>query len=253
MLVVSGTGILGVGHITLETLGYIKEADITFSVIADPVTDQFLQETARQYSPLHVLYRPGEDRQPVYDAMVAYVVDSLSDHDLVCALFYGHPGVFVNPSRRMVRLARERGHAAKLLPGISAIDSLFTDVHLDPAEAGCQIFDASDFLRRRRQLDPHVPLVLLQVGVIGDPTFQPERTHGPRLDVLAERLARIYPLSHELILYEASPFVVAAPRIDTISLADLPAAQASGLTTLYVPSIGRAPRDEDMARRLNLG
>jgi Tetrapyrrole (Corrin/Porphyrin) Methylases len=220
MLVVSGTGILGVGHITLETLGYIKEADITFSVIADPVTDQFLQETARQYSPLHVLYRPGEDRQPVYDAMVAYVVDSLSDHDLVCALFYGHPGVFVNPSRRMVRLARERGHAAKLLPGISAIDSLFTDVHL---------------------------------GVIGDPTFQPERTHGPRLDVLAERLARIYPLSHELILYEASPFVVAAPRIDTISLADLPAAQASGLTTLYVPSIGRAPRDEDMARRLNLG
>jgi uncharacterized protein YabN with tetrapyrrole methylase and pyrophosphatase domain len=249
-LAVGGTGILGVGHITLETLGYIKQADVTFSVIADPVTDQFLQETARQYRPLHGLYRDGEDRHPVYDAMVDCVVESLADHNLVCALFYGHPGVFVDPSRRIIRAARELGHDAKMLVGISSVDCLFSDVGLDPARAGCQVFDASDFLRRSRELDPHVPLVLLQIGVIGDPTFQPNRMQGPHLDVLTEKLARAYPLTHQVVLYEASPFVVSKPRVDTITLAELPDAQASGLTTLYVPSVGLAPRDTEMAARL---
>jgi hypothetical protein len=38
-LVVAGSGIMCVGHFTLETLGHIKDADKVFYLVADPVTE----------------------------------------------------------------------------------------------------------------------------------------------------------------------------------------------------------------------
>ncbi|KAI1495904.1 hypothetical protein F5X99DRAFT_100465 [Biscogniauxia marginata] len=45
----------------------------------------------------------------------------------VVGVFYGHLGIFVNPSHRAVAIARNEGHQACMLPGISVEDCLFVD------------------------------------------------------------------------------------------------------------------------------
>jgi hypothetical protein len=86
----------------------------------------------------------------------------------VCVVFYGHPGVFVQPAHEAIRVARLEGFTARMLPGISAEDCLFADIEVDPGVYACQSFEATDFLVRKRKFDPRSPLVLWQIGSIGD-------------------------------------------------------------------------------------
>ena len=199
-LIVSGTGILGVGHITLQTLGYIRHADIVLYLVADPITEQFIQEESQNSRSLYGHYVENGHRKPSYDGMVTSVLAELEHYDCVCVLFYGHPGVFVDPSHRMIRIASERGHSAIMLAGISSLDCLFSDAGFDPGPSGCQTFEATDFLLRKRRFDELSYLVLLQVGVIGDPSFQPNRDVAPNLHILTDYLLTRYPPDHEVII-----------------------------------------------------
>lgn len=89
----------------------------------------------------------------------------------VVGAFYGHPGVFVNPSHRALAIAKSEGYRAKMLPGVSAEDCLFADLCIDPANPGCLTYEASDFLLREKPLNIYCHLVLWQVGCIGVPDF----------------------------------------------------------------------------------
>lgn len=55
----------------------------------------------------------------------------------VVGVFYGHPGVFVSPSHRAISIARFEGYEAKMLPAVSAEDSLYADLGIDPSRPGC--------------------------------------------------------------------------------------------------------------------
>lgn len=85
----------------------------------------------------------------------------------VVGVFYGHPTVFVYPTRRVIAIAREEGYQAKMLPGISAEDCMFADLNMDPSDPGCVTYEATDFLARDRVLDTCSHLILWQVGCVG--------------------------------------------------------------------------------------
>jgi hypothetical protein len=89
----------------------------------------------------------------------------------VVGVFYGHPGVFVNPSHRALTIAREEGYRARMLPGVSAEDCLFADLLIDPANPGCITYEASDFLLRDRPVSLYSHMVLFQVGCVGVTDF----------------------------------------------------------------------------------
>jgi len=154
-----------------------------------------------------------------------------------CAAFYGHPGVFVRPSHEAVRRARAEGHEARMLPAVSAEDSLFADLGVDPAVGGCASYDATSFLQRERPLDTGAALVLWQVAAIGETRAVASGEHGRNLPLLAERLLRHYPPAHEVVLYEASPFPVAPPFVQRLTLSALAEAAPPAQATLYVPPI----------------
>ena len=65
----------------------------------------------------------------------------------VCAVFYGHPGVFARPSHLAIERTRALGHRAEMLPAVSAEDCLFADLGVDPGD-GCQSFEATNFVVR---------------------------------------------------------------------------------------------------------
>src|SRR3546814_6212654 len=73
----------------------------------------------------------------------------------VCAVFYGHPGVFADVPHRVVRKAREEGIPARMEPGISAEACLYADLNLDPGQRGVQSMEATHFLVHDRRSEEH--------------------------------------------------------------------------------------------------
>src|SRR5439155_1808739 len=133
----------------------------------DAVTEQALLEMNPRAESMKALYREDRRRRATYDAMVERILAEVRTRAVVCAVFYGHPGVFVAPSHEAIRRARAEGHTALMLPGISAEDCLFADLGIDPSRFGCQSYEATDFLVHRRRIDRTAALVLWQIGTVG--------------------------------------------------------------------------------------
>ena len=219
--------------------------------MTEPLTVRLLQELNPTAVSLYDHYETGLDRRRSYERMTETVLAEVRAGNAVCAAFYGHPGVFVAPSHASVRQARAEGFPAHMLPGVSAEDCLFADLGVDPGVTGCQSFETTDFLLRRRQVDPSAALVLWQVSVLGISHYEPEPA-SRNLDVLVEYLSQWYTSTHRVTLYEASPYPLVEPSIRELALAELSGARPSPLATLYVPPGETRVEDAEMAARLGI-
>jgi uncharacterized protein YabN with tetrapyrrole methylase and pyrophosphatase domain len=249
-LTVVGLGIQVPAHVTAETRAAIERADEVLCLLADPVAISWLQSVNPRVQALHGLYEPGKSRRATYDAIVEAILERVRRGGHVCVAFYGHPGVFVDPSHEAIRGARREGFEARMLPAVSAEDCLFADLGVDPGRAGCQSYEATDFLLRERRVDPSAALILWQIGVVGNLTFVPEGDMS-RLPLLVECVGRYYPPQHEVILYEASVYPVCDPVISRVKLAELAEADISPIATLYVPPLPKRT-SAAMAKRLGV-
>ncbi|MEO8502593.1 MAG: SAM-dependent methyltransferase [Acidobacteriota bacterium] len=252
-LTIVGTGFIAAGHTTLEALAHMRGASRLFYLVSDPVTVHWLQSLNDSAESLADAYVPGRARERTYHEMAERILAPVRQGHRVCAAFYGHPGVFVDPSHEAIRRARAEGLPARMLPGISAEDCLFADLGLDPGEYGCQSFEATDFLISRRRFDNRSLLVIWQIGAIGVLTYREGMLWSRRgLAVLTEELRRHYAASHEIVLYEAAPFPVCEPRMERIRLNELPGAEVSLATTLVVSPSREARADAEMLARLGM-
>lgn len=235
-LAVVGTGIRSVGQLTGEAIAWIKYADRVWYLVAEPVAEGAIRalNPERSHS-LASFYREGKPRRDTYQEMVAEILASVRSGARTCAVFYGHPGIFVDPAHAAIQQARAEGFVAEMLPGVSAEDCLFADLGIDPATAGCQTYEATDFLVNRRQLDPTSHAVLWQVGVLGNRAFSFRAGGGTPLTVLRERLGQTYPGSHELCTYEAAVLPGCRPSVRWCALDALEHAPLSIISTIYIP------------------
>jgi uncharacterized protein YabN with tetrapyrrole methylase and pyrophosphatase domain len=251
-LTVVGTGIQLVGHLTLAARAWIEQADKVLFAVADPVTAKWLQ-TLNATAESLPYNTDNQRRRETYREMVERILAEVRQGLNVCAIFYGHPGVFADPAHEAIRLAHREGFRAQMLPGISAEDCLFADLGLDPAKNGCQSFEATDFLIRRRKFDPTSALILWQIAVIGNLGFYKEEEHLRGLRVLAEVLETHYSSDHEVIVYEAAVYYpVCEPVIQRMPLFKLPETKVTLVSTLYVPPKASAPVDREMMARLGM-
>jgi len=251
-LTIVGTGIQVGAHTTQEAIAQIRQADRVLYVMADQLAQDWLDSLNPNTESLFRFYGSGKSRLETYRQMVDRILELVREGLHVCAAFYGHPGVFVNPSHEAVRRARAEGFAARMLPGISAEDCLFADLGVDPGPSGCQSFEATDFLLCRRVFDPTSALVIWQAGCVGDLTFQSQDYNPRGLAVLTEVLLHTYPPDHEVVIYQAAHYLVCDPIIERRPLAELAARPISAATTLYVAPLSRRLPDVEMAQRLGL-
>ncbi len=207
-----------------------------FFLVAEPVAAAVVQRLNPRARSLEHLYEPGAERLPIYEAMVEEIMAPVRAGHVVCAAFYGHPGVFGTPGHAAVRQARAEGHEAVMLPGISAEDCLFADLGIDPGIDGCQSHDATRFLLRRPVVDTGALLVLWQVSVLGrsDSVTEPDLS---RLPLLVERLLELYPPDHEVIAYEASPYPIADATVRRVPLASLAADDLPWMATIVLEPV----------------
>ena len=250
-LTIVGTGIELGSHMTRAAELEIEAADVVLTLVAEPGMHAYLESRNANVRSLHGLYELGEDRAEAYERMAAEILDEVRQGKRVCVALYGHPGVFVTPSHEAIRRARSEGFPARMLPGISAEDCLFADLGFDPSEAGCQSFEATDFLLRRRLFDPTSALVLWQIGTVGSVAAAAE-AQPTGLAVLVETLLEHYPPEHEVVVYQASPYPVFGALVDRMPLCELSADRVTALATLYVPPLDQRPVDVTMLDRLGL-
>jgi precorrin-3B methylase len=254
MLVVVGTGIQAGGQTTLAAQRAIQAADRVLFAVVDPLTVAWVRSLNAGAESLPY---PMDDtpRRQTYLEMVERILEPLRQGLRVCAVFYGHPGVLTLPAHEAVARARREGFRARMLPGVSALDCLIADLGVDPGRDGCQMYEATDFLIRGRGFDARTPLVLWQVGFIGNLGFFDERDSAGRaagLAILAEVLMQRHAPDHEVVIYEAAVLATDAPRMERVALAALGQARVTDLSTLYVPPAAPAALDREMVARLGM-
>jgi len=220
-------------------------------VVTDPIAATRLESLNPNARSLTSLYRAGVPRRRIYDEMVEDILDAVRSGSRVCAVFYGHPGVYVEPSHEAVRRAREEGFDARMLPAVSTEDCLVADLGVDPGERGWQSWEATGFLLYGVRPDPTAGLVLWQVDGIGklDWNLDPD----PRgLQALAEVLGELYPPEHELVFYRASVYPVVPGEAVRMALRELATLESPPAPTLYVPPLPSRPIDQAMAARIGV-
>lgn len=211
--------------------------------------DQKKNSCSESLDPLYTKYSL---RQDCYQAITDHILKTLYERLHVCVVLYGHPGVFAQPGLDAVLQARKQGFYAVLLPGISAEDCLFADLLIDPGSTGCQTFEATDFLIYQRKFDTRSHLILWQVDIIGVLTNPQSYDNGHGAKVLVDYLSNVYPLNHEVILYEAAQYPSFNPKIQRLTLNQLPTAVYSRITTLYIPPLQTSICDRTMLDKLNI-
>lgn len=249
-LTIVGSGIQLGSHLTLSAESWIRAAEKVLFAVADPLTSQWLQSLNPSAEPLP--YGTTALRRETYSQIVEVILNEVRQGHTVCAVFYGHPGVFADAPHNAIRQARAEGFFAQMLPGISAEACLFADLGLDPGRLGYQSYEATDFLIRPRRFDPHSALVLWQISMIANPGFYEPGRPSPGLALLTEVLTAAYGPDHEAILYEAALYPTTLPQIIPIRLAALGDSAVSEVATLYVPPLAPAPLDETRLTQLGL-
>jgi hypothetical protein len=153
----------------------------------------------------------------------------------VCAVFYGHPGIFAWSPHKAIEVARAEGFAAHMEPGISAEDCLYADLGIDPGRFGCQHFEASQLLFYERRIDPTGYLVLWQVALVGDWSLTRFETGPAYRQVLVDLLSQDYPLDHEVIIYHGATLPIEKPKIRRITLRELSGTRLTSQETVILP------------------
>lgn len=248
-LVVVGTGIALATQTTPEATAAMAAAARLFYVVSDPAHALWVRRINPAAATLQDCYAEGKPRHQTYREMADRILESVRAGFQTCAVFYGHPGVFTQPSHAAIRRARAEGYPARMLPGISAEDCLFADLGVNPGAGGCQSFEASDFLLARRRFDPTSQLILWQVGLLGEVSVRPKMaSRRERLHVLTAALRRHYPARHRIVLYEAAQFPCCDPIIKRIALEKLPGETITPAMTVYLPPLPQRPQDQRIAR-----
>lgn len=251
-LVVVGSGIKCMSHITFEAKSCIEKADKVLYLVNEPAMQEWIQSLNENAESLDSLYTKYPSRNDNYLLISEYVVNQLESTKLLCLVIYGHPTVLVQPSIYAAQSAIEKGHNVIVMPAVSAEDCLFADLLIDPSSCGCQSFEATDFLIYHREYESSSHLILWQPSVIG----MKDRpvNHNPQngLRILVDYLSHKYALDHEIILYEAAQYPTFKPRIEKILLKSLPTSSVTRLTTLYIPPNCVKQLDLDLCKRFEV-
>jgi Rps23 Pro-64 3,4-dihydroxylase Tpa1-like proline 4-hydroxylase len=237
-LYIVGTGIVGVRHITREVDDAFRRCREVLIVDSGFGVREHIQERCPVVTDLiPVTYREGEPRIEAYDRMSTAVIEAALDHPPVAFALYGHPQVYVYPTMQVTQAAEALGLRVKVLPGVSALDTLIIDIGLDPGYAGLQMYDATDLLLRKRPLQPDVPCILWQIGAVETVLHSTAGSTPARFQRLQDTLSEFYPQDHELRAVLTSTYPLVPSRVDTFQLQEL-ASRGPSIphgASLYIP------------------
>lgn len=248
-LVSVGLGMTLGAHITPIARSLIESSDVVFVAASNNLVEEWVKTMNSDVRSLQPYYNEGTSRRVTYNKWIDMILSEVRLGKKVCGAYYGHPGVFAWAPHETIRLAKKEGFKAHMEPGISAEDCIFADLSINPGTKGCINLEATQFMMKKKIIDPSAYLILWQVGIAGDTSLAKFSTEAEYKQVLVDKLYESYPKDHEIILYECAVLPIEMPRIDKIVLSDLSDVEMSLKTTVIIPPCVQAEADLE---RINL-
>ena len=246
-----GIGMTLGSHLTPLARSHIEQADVVFVAVSDNVVEMWLERMHPDVRSLQPYYGAGKPRIDTYREWVEVLMAEVRAGKRVCAVFYGHPGIFAWSPHKVIEAAHAEGFPARMEPGISAEDCLYADLGIDPGKFGCQHLDASQVLFYDKRIDTTGYVVLWQVGVVGNRSIaNPVHGAGYR-ELLVEVLAREYPLDHKILVYRCATLPIEQPRVRRMTLQDICDADIPAEETVILPPARTLRRNKLVAERLD--
>jgi precorrin-6B methylase 1 len=233
-LVVVGLGIRSPAQTTEEVRRAIDRADLVFHL----TDDQASHLTPGSLTSAIKLINRAAKIEPFYESekqfaspeynktRIEEILDRIQAGSWVCIVTYGHPGVCYDVTHEMIRVARNAGLPALMLPAVSSLDCLFADLSFDPVAQGLQTFDASSFVRLKQSFDASSPLVLLQ------PSLLSRKDRG----LLVGKLEGSFTKRHGCYLYRASASAEIPPELNRVTVAGLARKRIDPGLLLFIPA-----------------
>lgn len=251
-LVVVGTGIKLISHLTVEAKAYIEQADKVLYLVNEPLIKEWLHTLNKNAESLDDIYIRFNSRLQAYSAISEYILSELRKKQHVCVVIYGHPAVFAKPALDAAVQAKKEKFDTKILPGISSEDCLFADLLINPGSNGCLSLEATDLLIFQRQIDVSCHVILWQVSVIGMINHSRDHDNSNGLFLLHQYLSEYYVSDHMLISYSAAQYPSFDPVINKFPLHDLPQTKFTRTATLYIPPAKNLTCNRDMLTKLGI-
>jgi len=251
-LVLVGSGIKFISHLTTEARAYIQQSDIVLYLVNDPAMKQWIHDNNANTQSLDNLYNRSLLRIDCYREITDFIVQTVKKSLHVCVVLYGHPSIFSQPGLNAVTQASKEGFYTKVLPGISADACMFADLLIDTGSCGYQSFETTDFLLHRRKFDPSSHLLLWQIDSIGALDHAQNHNNDLGINILTDCLREHYASEHKVIIYEAAQYPSFDPLVIKLPLSELPNAKVSPISTLYIPPVSRSSYDKNVAIRLGM-
>ena len=245
-LYIVGSGIKTLSNFTKEFETCATQSDIVFYLNNDPVTKEWYQKYAKKSYDLDAIYQKDKSthRSNIYHAIAEHIINEFEHYDNICFALYGHPFFCAQPALHAIeKIANERKDITIYnFPAVSALDCLWSDLKVNPAENGMQLYEASFMIYRKIPLLTQVDLVILQAGLIDIDTIYTGKERS-NTDKLRDYLLEFYNVDHPIVIYEAAQFPSQEPKIINTNLENIKASEISTLTTLYIPCEKRKSDD----------
>lgn len=253
---VAGTGMVGFSQLTREVESAFEESEEVFLLdTKGPINNYIHEEFDVDIYDLGSHYGDDKDRRQTYDEMADVVLEAANDaDDPVTFALYGHPMIFVNPSRQVIEEGQELGMNVEVMPGISSLDTVFCDIAFDPAANGLQTFEATDLLVREWELNPEVPAMIWQVSVVETALHTDRDSRPERFTRFKEYLQQFYPDDHTVHLLQTATFPIAESKNIPVELDEFETKTEdlnNGYYILYVPPAReRGVQNEELAEKV---
>jgi precorrin-6B methylase 1 len=236
-LYIVGLGIVNVDQITKETEYVLKKSKKVFYVENGIGVDEYLQSNCKNAINLVSEYELNQDRMIAYRAMAAKVIYAAIQDTPITLALYGHPTVFAYPPFLIREICGHLGLKVKVLPGISAFDTICSELMIDPGINGIQMYEATELLMRERPLQNDVPALIWQIGAIETALYSHLPSKPERFEGLKKYLLRFYPENHVVHSIFCSNYFLMPSEIHSFKISEIGefAHLLHSGHTLYVP------------------
>ena len=242
-LVIAGSGIKFLSHMTIEVQSIIKKSDFVAYLVNDPAMKKWLKDNSRDSLSLDKIYFNYSDRIDAYQAVCKKIVDIAKKNINSCFITYGHPLILSDISTLIIR-DLEKNYSEidiDVIPGISCLDTLFCDLRVDPGLGGMQAYEATELIKKDYHLNNKSHLILWQIGIIGikkiindDNELFENIERKESLYILKQKLLKLYSEEHPIVLYVGSMYPsIPFERLD-ITLSQLDVVNVPRLSTAYI-------------------
>ncbi len=249
-----GLGILSSLQVTRETEQTLRLCKKVFFLHPEARwVQKYLESLCPNVVDLDSCYSEDVLRGVAYEKMVKTVFDAAREGAPVALALYGHPMVFVSPSKTILQYGPEAGLKTKMLPAVSSLDCMFVDLGVDPSE-GLMMYECNEMLLYRRPLLTDMHCIIWQPGSVESEVFTKRINQPERFLRLKAYLLQFYPRDHVVTIITCSLNPIVESKLTKVPLGELESKniQMHAGATLYIPRLDRKGDEDEEFRKLLL-